>query len=213
MLCHGNVRVRLTKKLANRMDGVDVSPHRVGDILDLPVEQARLYDEQGADVLVFLDISATNEARKTTLDLVGRVAVGTNRSLGIAFRSQPQQDSTMFDFFLHRIPHTYPLYGSANTPTTGRSWEPLLSSWAVCLTRSIASWLGRNTESRTSKPSSRRAKPTGVQSLRHCTRRTARRVDRLCSQRECATSGSSGNEAMSPSRALVHLLCGSLPVS
>lgn len=39
-----------------------------------PVEQARLYDEQGADELVFLDISATNEARKTTLDLVGRVA-------------------------------------------------------------------------------------------------------------------------------------------
>ena len=39
-----------------------------------PVEQARLYDEQGADELVFLDISATNEGRKTTLDLVGRVA-------------------------------------------------------------------------------------------------------------------------------------------
>lgn len=39
-----------------------------------PVEQARLYDEQGADELVFLDISATNEARKTTLDLVSRVA-------------------------------------------------------------------------------------------------------------------------------------------
>ena len=42
MLCHGNVRVRLTKKLANRMDGVDVSPHRVGDILELPAAQARL---------------------------------------------------------------------------------------------------------------------------------------------------------------------------
>ncbi|MBL8091859.1 MAG: imidazole glycerol phosphate synthase subunit HisF [Anaerolineales bacterium] len=39
-----------------------------------PVEQARLYDEQGADELVFLDISATNEGRKTTLDLVGHVA-------------------------------------------------------------------------------------------------------------------------------------------
>jgi cyclase len=39
-----------------------------------PVEQARLYDEQGADELVFLDISATHEVRKTTLDLVGRVA-------------------------------------------------------------------------------------------------------------------------------------------
>jgi cyclase len=39
-----------------------------------PVEQARLYDGQGADELVFLDISATNEARKTTLELVSRVA-------------------------------------------------------------------------------------------------------------------------------------------
>src|SRR5215208_6263194 len=39
-----------------------------------PVEQARLYDEQGADELVFLDISATHEGRMTTLELVGRVA-------------------------------------------------------------------------------------------------------------------------------------------
>jgi cyclase len=39
-----------------------------------PVEQARLYDVQGADELVFLDISATHEGRKTTLELVSRVA-------------------------------------------------------------------------------------------------------------------------------------------
>ena len=39
-----------------------------------PVEQARLYDAQGADELVFLDISATHEGRQTTLDLVSRVA-------------------------------------------------------------------------------------------------------------------------------------------
>lgn len=39
-----------------------------------PVEQARLYDEQGADELVFLDISATQEGRRTILDLVSRVA-------------------------------------------------------------------------------------------------------------------------------------------
>src|SRR6266508_3715917 len=35
-----------------------------------PVEQARIYDEQGADELVFLDISATHEGRVTTLELV-----------------------------------------------------------------------------------------------------------------------------------------------
>ena len=39
-----------------------------------PVEQARLYDEQGADELVFLDISATHEGRQITLELVSRVA-------------------------------------------------------------------------------------------------------------------------------------------
>ena len=39
-----------------------------------PVEQARIYDDQGADELVFLDISATHEGRRTTLGLVGRVA-------------------------------------------------------------------------------------------------------------------------------------------
>jgi hypothetical protein len=34
--------VRLTKKLANRLDGIDVSPHNVGDIVDLPPDEARL---------------------------------------------------------------------------------------------------------------------------------------------------------------------------
>jgi len=40
-----------------------------------PVEQARVYDAQGADELVFLDISATHEGRQTMLDVVRRVAV------------------------------------------------------------------------------------------------------------------------------------------
>ncbi|NPA26463.1 MAG: imidazole glycerol phosphate synthase subunit HisF [Chloroflexi bacterium] len=39
-----------------------------------PIEQARLYDQQGADELVFLDISATPEGRATTVELVARVA-------------------------------------------------------------------------------------------------------------------------------------------
>ncbi len=39
-----------------------------------PVEQARRYDAQGADELVFLDISATPEGRATTAELVSRVA-------------------------------------------------------------------------------------------------------------------------------------------
>lgn len=39
-----------------------------------PVEQAALYDQAGADELVFLDISASNEGRETTLETVRRVA-------------------------------------------------------------------------------------------------------------------------------------------
>jgi cyclase len=39
-----------------------------------PMEQARIYDQMGADELVFLDISATPEGRKTTASVVRRVA-------------------------------------------------------------------------------------------------------------------------------------------
>jgi imidazole glycerol-phosphate synthase subunit HisF len=39
-----------------------------------PVELAKLYAEQGADELVFLDITATVEKRKTLVELVRRVA-------------------------------------------------------------------------------------------------------------------------------------------
>ena len=40
-----------------------------------PVEHARFYDAQGADELVFLDISATHEGRQTMLKVVRQVAV------------------------------------------------------------------------------------------------------------------------------------------
>jgi imidazole glycerol-phosphate synthase subunit HisF len=39
-----------------------------------PVEQASLYDRAGADELVFLDISASNEGRETIVETVRRVA-------------------------------------------------------------------------------------------------------------------------------------------
>ncbi len=39
-----------------------------------PVECARVYCENGADELAFLDITATIEKRKTTLEAVRRVA-------------------------------------------------------------------------------------------------------------------------------------------
>ncbi|MEN2452401.1 HisA/HisF-related TIM barrel protein, partial [Bacillus sp. JR_15] len=39
-----------------------------------PVELAEVYDHEGADELVFLDISASHEGRKTMVDVVERVA-------------------------------------------------------------------------------------------------------------------------------------------
>lgn len=42
----------------------------VGD----PVEIAKFYNEQGADEIVFLDITATHEGRKTMIDVVERAA-------------------------------------------------------------------------------------------------------------------------------------------
>ena len=43
-----------------------------------PVELAMMYSKQGADELVFLDISATAEKRKTTIGLVERIAKEIN---------------------------------------------------------------------------------------------------------------------------------------
>jgi cyclase len=39
-----------------------------------PVEQAKVYDREGADELTFLDITASHENRDTILDVVGRTA-------------------------------------------------------------------------------------------------------------------------------------------
>ena len=39
-----------------------------------PVENAKIYDAEGADELVFLDITASYEARKTMVEVVNKVA-------------------------------------------------------------------------------------------------------------------------------------------
>ena len=46
-----------------------------------PVEAARAYEAQGADELVFLDITATHEKRKTLSELVERIS----REINIPF--------------------------------------------------------------------------------------------------------------------------------
>jgi hypothetical protein len=41
------MKVRLTRKLAQRINGIDLSTHQVGDMIDLPLEQARLIVVEG----------------------------------------------------------------------------------------------------------------------------------------------------------------------
>ncbi|MFP3868759.1 MAG: imidazole glycerol phosphate synthase subunit HisF [Desulfobacteraceae bacterium] len=48
-----------------------------------PVENARLYEQEGADELAFLDITATVEGRHTTLDLVKQVAAAISIPLTV----------------------------------------------------------------------------------------------------------------------------------
>ncbi|MDR0832742.1 MAG: imidazole glycerol phosphate synthase subunit HisF [Candidatus Symbiothrix sp.] len=61
-------------------DGTTVKGVQFVDFRDAgdPVELGRQYSEQGADELVYLDITASHEGRKTFLDLVRRVAATVN---------------------------------------------------------------------------------------------------------------------------------------
>lgn len=69
----------LTKRIIPCLDvkdGRTVKGTRFVELRDAgdPVELARIYCDQGADELIFLDISATNEKRKTLTGLVSAVA-------------------------------------------------------------------------------------------------------------------------------------------
>lgn len=57
-------------------DGRVVKGVNFVDLIDAgdPVEQARVYDEQGADELCFLDITASSDNRETIYDVVRRTA-------------------------------------------------------------------------------------------------------------------------------------------
>ncbi|GAB4338117.1 MAG: imidazole glycerol phosphate synthase subunit HisF [Flammeovirgaceae bacterium] len=73
----------LTKRIIPCLDIKDGRTVKGVNFVDLrdagdPVELAALYSEQGADELVFLDITATVEKRKTLSELVRRIAQTIN---------------------------------------------------------------------------------------------------------------------------------------
>lgn len=73
----------LTKRIIPCLDIKDGRTVKGVNFIDLrdagdPVELAEIYSKSGADELVFLDISATEEKRKTLADMVRRVAATVN---------------------------------------------------------------------------------------------------------------------------------------
>src|SRR5437868_8047263 len=69
----------LTARIIPCLDVKDGRVVKGVNFLDLrdagdPVQVARRYEEEGADELVFLDISATHEGRETLLNVVRRVS-------------------------------------------------------------------------------------------------------------------------------------------
>src|SRR5438309_1755408 len=75
----GSVRVMPAKRVIPCLDVTDgrvVKGVRFQDLRDAgdPAELAAAYDREGADEIVFLDITATSDARKILLDAVARTA-------------------------------------------------------------------------------------------------------------------------------------------
>lgn len=73
----------LTKRIIPCLDIKDGRTVKGINFLDLrdagdPVELGKRYAEEGADELVFLDITATHEKRKTLIELVSRIALNLN---------------------------------------------------------------------------------------------------------------------------------------
>lgn len=73
----------LTKRIIPCLDIKDGRTVKGVNFLDLrdagdPVELGKRYAEEGADELVFLDITATHENRKTLIELVSRIALNLN---------------------------------------------------------------------------------------------------------------------------------------
>lgn len=77
------LKAMLTKRIIPCLDIKDGKTVKGVNFLELrdagdPVELGKLYAEQGADELVFLDITATVDKRKTLSELVRKVASGIN---------------------------------------------------------------------------------------------------------------------------------------
>jgi cyclase len=79
VVCHLSSFIMLTKRIIPCLDVAEGRVVKGTQFLELrdagdPVECAQIYNQQGADELVFLDITASHEERKTMVDVVERTA-------------------------------------------------------------------------------------------------------------------------------------------
>jgi len=63
-----SMKVRLTKKLADQLDGVDVADRREGDVLDLPLREARMLVEERWAMLERREHSARDTGQRCRVD-------------------------------------------------------------------------------------------------------------------------------------------------
>ena len=83
ILCSETEQYMLTKRIIPCLDIKDGRTVKGTNFVNLrdagdPVELGAIYAKQGADELVFLDITATVDNRKTLIDLVRNVARNVN---------------------------------------------------------------------------------------------------------------------------------------
>jgi hypothetical protein len=67
------MRIRLVQKLAETIDGVDISDYAVGDVIDLHVDEARLLVAERWAIPLDLD-GRTDAPRRTPLDQLRRAS-------------------------------------------------------------------------------------------------------------------------------------------
>ncbi len=72
------MRVRLTRKLAQRVDGIDLSPFREGDVLDVSVREAELLVAEGWAVPV--SSQSNRDVRRRSAALGRAEAADTQRA-------------------------------------------------------------------------------------------------------------------------------------
>lgn len=126
-----------------------------------PVELARRYADEGADELVFLDITATREKRETLIELVRRVAleldipftvgggIRTTEQISGLLRAGADKISLNSAIvrdpdFINRAAEAFGsqcIVGAVDAKRKGNSWEVYISGGSVATGRDALRWM------------------------------------------------------------------------